>query len=192
MQVPAPFDYERASSVDQAIGLLNRLGDSSRLIAGGHSLLPMMKLRLANFEYLIDINDLHGELGYIRVEPDEVRMRLAFRPEVGRGHGIPHGGAVFTLLDVTAGAMCAIANGAIGAGVTYVTLQATTQFIGVTHHADLDCVARPVKIGKSITFVDAEISAGGTAVARGSFVFKTTRSAAPGSGAAAGAGSEQG
>ncbi len=74
MQVPAPFEYERATSVDQAIGLMERLGGSARLVAGGHSLLPMMKLRLANFEYLIDINDLHGELGYIRVGPDEVRI----------------------------------------------------------------------------------------------------------------------
>lgn len=74
MQVPAPFEYERATSVDQAIGLLDRLGDTARLVAGGHSLLPMMKLRLANFEYLIDINDLHGELGYITVEPTRIRI----------------------------------------------------------------------------------------------------------------------
>jgi aerobic carbon-monoxide dehydrogenase medium subunit len=74
MQVPAPFEYERATSVDHAIGLLERLGDSARLVAGGHSLIPMMKLRLANLEYLIDINDLHGELGYVRVEPDRIRI----------------------------------------------------------------------------------------------------------------------
>ena len=74
MQVPAPFEYERATSVDHAIGLMDRLGGSARLVAGGHSLLPMMKLRLANFEYLIDINDLHDELGYVRVETDEVRI----------------------------------------------------------------------------------------------------------------------
>ena len=74
MQVPGPFEYERASSVDQAIGLLQRLGPSARLVAGGHSLLPMMKLRLADLEYLIDINDLHGELGYIRVEPAQIRI----------------------------------------------------------------------------------------------------------------------
>ncbi len=74
MQVPAPFEYERATSVDQAIGLLERLGSTARLVAGGHSLLPMMKLRLANFEYLIDINDLHAELGYIAVEPGQVRV----------------------------------------------------------------------------------------------------------------------
>jgi carbon-monoxide dehydrogenase medium subunit len=74
MQVPAPFEYERATSVDQAIGLLERLGEEARLIAGGHSLLPMMKLRLANLEYVIDINDLHDELGYVRVGADEVRI----------------------------------------------------------------------------------------------------------------------
>jgi carbon-monoxide dehydrogenase medium subunit len=74
MQVPAPVEYERATSVDHAIGLLERLGSSARIIAGGHSLLPMMKLRLAGPEYLIDINDLHGELGYIRIEPGRVRI----------------------------------------------------------------------------------------------------------------------
>jgi aerobic carbon-monoxide dehydrogenase medium subunit len=74
MQVPAPFEYERATSVDQAIGLLDRLGDEARLVAGGHSLIPMMKLRLANLEYLIDINDLHDELGYVQVAADQVRI----------------------------------------------------------------------------------------------------------------------
>jgi carbon-monoxide dehydrogenase medium subunit len=74
MQVPAPFDYERATSVEHAIELLDRLGDEARLVAGGHSLIPMMKLRLANLEYLIDINDLHDELGYVRVGVNEVRI----------------------------------------------------------------------------------------------------------------------
>ncbi len=74
MQVPAPFEYERATSVDHALSLLERLGEEARLVAGGHSLIPMMKLRLANLEYLIDINDLHGELSYVRVGADEVRI----------------------------------------------------------------------------------------------------------------------
>lgn len=74
MQVPAPFEYERATSVDHALSLLERLGSEARLVAGGHSLIPMMKLRLANLEYLIDINDLHDELGYVRVGVDEVRI----------------------------------------------------------------------------------------------------------------------
>lgn len=74
MQVPAPFEYERATSVDHAIGLLERLGSEARLVAGGHSLLPMMRLRLATPEYLIDINDLVDELGYINVVGDEMRI----------------------------------------------------------------------------------------------------------------------
>lgn len=74
MQVPNPFEYERATSVEHAVGLLDRLGDGAFIVAGGHSLLPMMKLRIANPEYLIDINDLHDELGYITVEPNQVRI----------------------------------------------------------------------------------------------------------------------
>src|SRR5438477_1221678 len=73
MQVPAPFEYERASSVDDALALLERLGPEARLVAGGHSLLPMMKLRLAGPEHLIDINDLK-KLDYIRVEDDELAI----------------------------------------------------------------------------------------------------------------------
>jgi aerobic carbon-monoxide dehydrogenase medium subunit len=73
VQTPAPFEYERASSVEGAIAALGRLGSEARIIAGGHSLLPMMKLRLANPEHLVDINDLH-ELAYIREEGNEVRI----------------------------------------------------------------------------------------------------------------------
>ena len=73
MQTPAPFGYERVASVDDAIAALERLGPEARIIAGGHSLLPMMKLRLANPEHLIDINDL-TELSYIREEGGEIRI----------------------------------------------------------------------------------------------------------------------
>jgi aerobic carbon-monoxide dehydrogenase medium subunit len=74
MQVPGPFEYERATSVDHAIGLLDRLGDGAMIVAGGHSLLPMMKLRIANPEYLVDINDLAPELGYVITNPTLVRI----------------------------------------------------------------------------------------------------------------------
>ena len=73
MQTPAPFGYERATSLDGAIASLQRLGSEARVIAGGHSLLPMMKLRLANPEHLVDINDL-TELAYIRDAGAEVRI----------------------------------------------------------------------------------------------------------------------
>jgi carbon-monoxide dehydrogenase medium subunit len=73
MQTPGPIEYERAKSVENAIALLGEHGPDARIIAGGHSLLPMMKLRLANPERLIDINDL-DELSYIREEQGEVRI----------------------------------------------------------------------------------------------------------------------
>ena len=74
MQVPAPLEYERATSVGHAIELLERRGDLARILAGGHSLIPMMKLRLTHLEYLVDINDLTHELDYIRVGETEVRI----------------------------------------------------------------------------------------------------------------------
>lgn len=73
MQIPAPFDYVRATSVDDALELLQRHGAESRVIAGGHSLLPMMKLRLARPEWLIDINDLY-ELDFILRDGDRLRI----------------------------------------------------------------------------------------------------------------------
>ena len=83
MQVPAPFDYRRATSVDDAIALLKELGPESRVIAGGHSLLPMMKLRLAAPEHLVDINDL-SDLAYVRREGDEIRVGAMTRHRVPR------------------------------------------------------------------------------------------------------------
>ena len=74
LQVPAPFEYERATSVDNALELLTELGPDARLLAGGHSLLPMMKLRLASPEYLIDIDPLADELGYIEQHDGEIRI----------------------------------------------------------------------------------------------------------------------
>jgi len=73
VQTPAPFEYERATTVEGAIATLAKIGPEARLIAGGHSLLPMMKLRLANPEYLIDINDL-DELSYIDERITEIRI----------------------------------------------------------------------------------------------------------------------
>lgn len=73
MQVPAPFAYARATSVPHAIELLTTHGPEARVVAGGHSLIPMMKLRLARPDALIDINDL-ADLSYIRVDGDQLRI----------------------------------------------------------------------------------------------------------------------
>jgi carbon-monoxide dehydrogenase medium subunit len=78
MQVPAQFQYEKATSVGHALRLLAKYGAESRVVAGGHSLLPMMKLRLAQPEALIDINDL-DELALIRVDDGELRVGAMVR-----------------------------------------------------------------------------------------------------------------
>jgi carbon-monoxide dehydrogenase medium subunit len=73
MQVPAHVEYEKASSVEHALSLLARYGPEARILAGGHSLIPMMKLRLAQPETLIDINGL-SELSYLQVGGGELRI----------------------------------------------------------------------------------------------------------------------
>ena len=69
--IPAPFDYEVAESSAHALALLAEHGEDAKLLAGGHSLLPMMKVRLAQPAVLIDIARL-SELSGIRIEGDEV------------------------------------------------------------------------------------------------------------------------
>ena len=73
MQTPGPIEYERATSVQNVIELLEKYGPETRILAGGHSLLPMMKLRLARPEVLIDINDL-ADLSYIRLDGSEIAI----------------------------------------------------------------------------------------------------------------------
>jgi carbon-monoxide dehydrogenase medium subunit len=66
--IPAPFAYHRPRSLQDAIGLLAEYGENGRVVAGGHSLIPMMKLRLAKPEHLVDLQDL-TELRGIGSEP---------------------------------------------------------------------------------------------------------------------------
>ena len=71
--IPLAFDYEVAESVDHAIELLGQHGDEAKLLAGGHSLLPIMKLRLAAPTVLIDLGRI-GELNYVRDEGDHLAI----------------------------------------------------------------------------------------------------------------------
>jgi len=73
VQVPANVDYEKATSVQHALALLARFGPEAKVLAGGHSLIPMMKLRLAQPELLVDINGLDA-LCYITRAGDELRI----------------------------------------------------------------------------------------------------------------------
>jgi len=71
--IPAAFNYQRASSVDEASRLLGQAEDA-KILAGGHSLIPLMRLRLAQPSMLVDINGLDGELGYIRRDNGTLRI----------------------------------------------------------------------------------------------------------------------
>ena len=71
--IPAAFSYARAESVDEAVALLAEHGDDAKLLAGGHSLLPLMKLRLATPSVLVDIGRL-DELAYVRDAGDHLAI----------------------------------------------------------------------------------------------------------------------
>jgi aerobic carbon-monoxide dehydrogenase medium subunit len=71
--IPAPFDYVRAGSVDEAVSLIAEHGDEAKFLAGGHSLLPLMKLRLASPSVLVDVGRL-DDLRYIRDAGDHLAI----------------------------------------------------------------------------------------------------------------------
>jgi len=71
--IPGPFEYHRPSSLDEAIGLKAKLGDDAQLIAGGHSLNPMMKLRLAVPDHLIDLQAIE-QLKHITIDAGVVTI----------------------------------------------------------------------------------------------------------------------
>jgi len=71
--IPAPFEYVRAGSADEAISLIGQHGDEAKFLAGGHSLLPLMKLRLAQPSVLVDIGRV-SDLSYIRDAGDHIAI----------------------------------------------------------------------------------------------------------------------
>ena len=76
--IPAPFDYHRAATLEEAIGLLARYGDDARVLSGGMSLLPTLKLRLGSYGHLVDISRI-AALEYIKEEKDSVRIGAGTR-----------------------------------------------------------------------------------------------------------------
>lgn len=71
--IPAGFEYHRPADLSSAIGILQQHGDEARVVAGGHSLIPMMKLRMAELGHLIDLQDI-GELKGIKLGTDAVTI----------------------------------------------------------------------------------------------------------------------
>ena len=71
--IPAPFEYHAPKTLEEALRLMERHGDEAKLLAGGHSLLPLMKLRLAMPRYVVDLGRLKG-LSYIREENGKIAI----------------------------------------------------------------------------------------------------------------------
>ncbi|MGH7911742.1 MAG: FAD binding domain-containing protein, partial [Candidatus Dormibacteraceae bacterium] len=71
--IPAAFEYARAGSVEEAVQLLDRHGEDAKVLAGGHSLIPLMRLRLAQPSALIDINPIR-DLDYVRIDGGRLKV----------------------------------------------------------------------------------------------------------------------
>jgi carbon-monoxide dehydrogenase medium subunit len=82
--IPASFDYIRATSVDEALGALAEHGDEAKVLAGGHSLLPLMKLRLATPAVLVDVGAI-ADLSYVRDAGDHLAVGA-----LTRHHDVEH------------------------------------------------------------------------------------------------------
>src|SRR4051794_31989865 len=75
---PAPFEYHAPTTVDEVVGLLAEHGDEAKPLAGGQSLVPMLALRLARFEHLVDLNRVDALAGVTR-EDGDVRVGATTR-----------------------------------------------------------------------------------------------------------------
>ena len=111
---PAPFAYLAPNTVDEAVQMLGNDPDGSKLLAGGQSLVPMLNLRLARFDHLVDINHIPG-LDHVRVESDCVVIGA-----LARQYDVRHSEAVRTALPVLSNALAHVAHSQIASRGTVV------------------------------------------------------------------------
>ena len=137
--IPAPFDYKRASSAAEAISLVVEYGDDAKFLAGGHSLLPLMKLRLAQPAILIDIARI-SDLSYIRDAGDHIAIGA-----MTRHHDVEHSPILAQHVPLLAHAASFVGDpqvrhrGTIGGSIAHADsasdLPATTLALGATYVA---------------------------------------------------------
>lgn len=137
--IPAPFDYKRASSAAEAIALVGEYGEDAKFLAGGHSLLPLMKLRLAQPAMLIDIARI-TDLSYVRDAGDHIAIGA-----MTRHHDVEHSPIVKEHLPLLAFAATHVGDpqvrhrGTIGGSIAHSDsasdLPATTLALGATYVA---------------------------------------------------------
>ncbi len=147
--IPAPFDYKRASSVAEAIALIGQYGEDSKFLAGGHSLLPLMKLRLAQPSVLIDIARI-SDLSYVRDAGDHIAIGA-----LTRHHDVEHSSVLKEHVPLLAHAASFVGDpqvrhrGTIGGSIAHSDpasdLPATTLALGATYIAQGPNGTREIK-----------------------------------------------
>src|SRR2546430_8742393 len=115
--IPAEFNYEVADSVDHALSLLDSYGPEAKLLAGGHSLIPMMKLRFARPSALVDIGRI-AALSYVEEDGEQIRIGAGTRHhDVHRSEGLEAGCPVLSFTAGVVGGPPGPAQGEVGGGV---------------------------------------------------------------------------
>jgi len=150
--IPAPFTYQRARTVEEALDLAAESGEDGKFLAGGHSLLPLMKLRFAVPEVLIDIGRL-GELSYIRDEDGHIAIGA-----LTRHHDLEHSGLLAAELPLLARAAGAVGDpqvrhrGTIGGALVHADAASDLAAVGLALDATL--VARGPSGSREIAMTD--------------------------------------
>ena len=135
--LPAPFDYVRAGSAEEAIALVGEHGEDAKFLAGGHSLLPLMKLRLAQPAVLVDIARI-SDLSYVREEGNHLAIGA-----LTRHHDVEHSDLVLRHAPLLARATSHVGDpqvrhrGTIGGSIAHADaaadLPATTLALGAVY-----------------------------------------------------------
>ncbi len=139
---PAPFTYHAPGSLDEALRLLAAHGDDARPLAGGQSLVPMMNMRIARPEHLVDLNGLH-ELASIREEPAAVVIGALVRhAEVVRSRPLQRACAVLPEVTATIGHYAIRERGTVGGSLALADPAAQWPLLAVLLDARLDLVRK--------------------------------------------------
>lgn len=135
---PAPFEYHRAASAEEAVSLLGELGDDAKYLAGGQSLIPLLALRLTRFDHLIDLNRA-GDLATVQVGAEEARVGPMVRQAAVLGHA-ELGRAVPLLAEATRhiGHFQIRNRGTVGGSIAHADSAAEYPAVALTLDAVLD------------------------------------------------------
>jgi carbon-monoxide dehydrogenase medium subunit len=132
---PFAFEYYQPANLKELLGLLNQFGDSAKLIAGGQSLAPMMNMRMANFEQLIDINQL-SKLAYIEHIQDRIHLGAMTRHhEVAASEMIQQGCPLLSFAASTIGHYVIRQQGTLGGSLCHADPAAQMPLIALTLNA---------------------------------------------------------